>query len=416
MSLLLGTHEIDITPELPIQLAGFAHRQGKAMEVHSPLFLKTYYFEKKDQVFFLFIGDVIWWDDEKVKSWRKKLASTFAISPDSICFHATHNHSGPQTSEAFTSLLGEIDQSFIQSLEEKILESATSAIGNKEPVTITVRKTESDISVYRRVTEGDQVLMKPNRDVYVNKDVTIITFTTAEGDMKGMLIHDTCHPTSTDANVVSSEFTGQCCSILKETYQHTVIGFIQGCCGDIRPAFIKDNEFYRGNLEDMEHLGKRLAEDVLIRLMQNGRVIECDNIQAKITRVPLIFQENHEARVDPPVLEIWKKHVHQHWKDKNEAIFEIQVFQISDELEFVFFNAEMVQHYGEYIKQKWPEALALGYSNGMIGYLATQQQIRQGGYEAKEFIYYFGLPAPFHIKTEETIQNAIEHILEGDDK
>lgn len=74
----------------------------------------------------------------------------------------------------------------------------------------------------------------------------------------------------------------------------------------------------------------------------------------------------------------------------------------------------MVQGYGEYIKSLNPRVLALGYSNGMIGYIPTQIQLMEGGYEAEEFIYYFGLPAPFHIKTEKEIQNAIENILEGE--
>lgn len=410
MSLLLGTYEIDMTPELPISLAGFAHRDGKASEVHSPLFLKTYYFEKEDHAFLLMIGDVIWWDDRFVDIWRRRLADEYSLTPESICFHATHNHSGPQTSDAFTSLLGDPEPIFIESLEEKILKSVKYAIANKEPVTITRGQTTSDIGVYRRLQHENKIRMMPNLSVPINKDVTVITFENAKQEVKAMLIHFSCHPTSTDANIVSAEYTGVCCSRLKETYRYAVIGFLQGCCGDVRPALINGDEFYRGSLREMEAIGNQLAEDILSGI--NNETIICSHLQSQCVKLPLQFQTNYTVNeeIETEVLEIWEQHIEQ----KKEAILEIQLFEISPELRFLFFNGEMVQGYSEYIRNLDPRVLALGYSNGMLGYIPTENQLMEGGYEAEEFIYYFGLPAPFHIKTEKVIQNAIENILEGE--
>ncbi|MEH7386006.1 neutral/alkaline non-lysosomal ceramidase N-terminal domain-containing protein [Bacillus sp. JJ1521] len=409
MSLLLGTHEIEITPNLPISLAGFAHREGKAMEVHSPLFLKTYYLEKENQAFLLMIGDVIWWDDRTVQKWRNRLASEYSLKKESICFHATHNHSGPQTSDAFTSLLGEIEPSFIESLEEKIVKSVRYALNNKEPVTIKRSQTTGDIGVYRRLKDENNIRMMPNPNVPINKDVTMIKFENEKQETKAMLIHFSCHPTSTDANIVSAEYTGVCCSRLKEKYPQAVVGFLQGCCGDVRPALIKGNEFYRGNLRDMEAIGNQLAEDILSGGKEES--IICRHIQGRYVKLPLHFKTDYAVNeeIEHEVLEIWKKHIR-----KNETLLEIQYVEISPELRFIFFNGEMVQGYGEYIRRLDPRVLALGYSNGMIGYIPTQTQALEGGYEAEEFIYYFGLPAPFHIETEKRIQTAIDNILEGE--
>ncbi|MFD1780233.1 neutral/alkaline non-lysosomal ceramidase N-terminal domain-containing protein [Fredinandcohnia salidurans] len=417
MTLLLGTYEIDMTPRLPVQLAGFAHREGKAMEVHSPLFLKTYYFEQNGKPFLLFIGDVIWWDDQLVNTWRKRVADEYSVKVASICFHSTHNHSGPQTSDAFTSLLGVRDQSFIESLEDIILKSVKCAITNKEPVTIVRRKTSSDIGVYRRLQYENKMVMSPNPSVPIDKEVTIITFENRKQDMKAMLIHHACHPTSTDANVVSSEYTGVCCARLKETYQHAVIGFLQGCCGDVRPALIKDHTFFRGSLQDMEAIGNQLAEDIISGInISDAEMIHSDRLEAYSSQVPLPFQEEYTVNeeMEPEVIRIWKQHIEQNWQDKNKTQLEIQYLDISSRLRFIFFNGEMVQHYSQYVKKIDSGVLALGYSNGMIGYIPSQTQLMEGGYEAEEFIYYFGLPAPFHIKTEKIIKNAIDNILEGE--
>jgi len=417
MTLLLGTYEIDMTPQPPVQLAGYAHREGKAMEVHSQLFLKIYYFEQGGRAFLLIIGDVIWWDDQLVDTWRKRVADEYSVKPESICFHATHNHSGPQTSEAFTSLLGVSDQSYKESLEDVIMKSVKCAISNKEPVTIARRKTTSDIGIYRRLKHENKMVMSPNPYVPIDKDVTIITFENIKHDMKAMLIHYACHPTTTDANVVSSEYTGVCCARLKETYQHAVIGFLQGCCGDVRPALIKDHTFFRGSLQDMEALGNQLAEDIISGMnISDVEVIHSDSLQAYSYRVPLPFQKEYSSNeeMEPDVLSIWKQHIEQNWQDKNKTRLEIQFLEISSRLRFIFFNGEMVQHYSQYVKKIDSGVLAIGYSNGMIGYIPSQTQLMEGGYEAEEFIYYFGLPAPFHIETEKIIQNAIDNILEGE--
>ncbi|MGD6831824.1 neutral/alkaline non-lysosomal ceramidase N-terminal domain-containing protein [Sutcliffiella halmapala] len=417
MSLLLGTHQIDITPKLPVQLAGFAHRKGKTKDVHSPLFLKTFYFEIGAKACVILIGDVIWWDTELVQKWRSIIANIYNLDPETICFHATHNHSGPQTSNAFTSLLGDADPHYLDSLESMIIESVRTARDDKEQVTATRRNTSCDIGVNRRTPRSGEIVMQPNPDVFVDHQVSIISFEKENKEVKGMLVHYACHPTSTDANVVSSEYPGQCCSIIQKQYGKAVIGFLQGCCGEVRPALIKDNEFYRGDTSDMEQLGAQLAASVLQALGEQERErLEMTFMEAKVMSVPLSFHEGYPAAIEmeEEVLEIWKKHVKKHWPAGMPIKLEIQVLQLGKQFSLVCFNGEMVQAYGEYVKELYPGSLAIGYSNGMIGYIPTAGQIGEGGYESEGFIYYFGLPAPFQEEIEDTIRKAIKKSLVGD--
>ncbi len=419
MSLLLGTYELEISPRMPIQLAGFAHREGNAVEVHSPLFLKTFYFERNGKEILIFIGDVIWWDTHLVQKWRTRVYSEFHIQPDSICFHATHNHCGPQTSYSFTNLLGVADSSFLDSLEEKIIESVRLAKSNKESVTSTLRQSTCDISVNRRYFDGNKIVMQPNLNAFVDQNLSIITFENEIKELKGMFIHYSCHPTSTDANIISAEFPGFCCSQLQKKFKKAVIGYLQGCCGDVRPALIKDNYFFRGSLSDMERVGNHLAESVILALdHQSGIELEINAFEAKVIHIPLSFQNpysfNKEMEAFPNVLEIWKEHVEKNWKKNRELDLEMQLLQFGNDLSFVCFSGEMVQKYGVFVREVNPNSLALGYCNGMVGYVPSSTQIREGGYESEDFIYYFGLPATFQEEIEETILNAIKNNLVGD--
>ncbi|MCA1321591.1 hypothetical protein LC085_16925 [Bacillus tianshenii] len=417
MPLLLGTHQMDITPTLPVQLAGFAHRKGKAKDVHSPLFLNTFYFEVGAKTTVILIGDVIWWDTELVQKWRRTLSEKFHIDPEGFCFHTTHNHSGPQTSEAFTSLLGDADPDYLDSLEALIIESVGAAKNDKEQVTATRRVTRCEIGVNRRTPMDGVIVMQPNPGAFVDHTVSIISFEKENSEVKGMLIHYACHPTSTDANVVSSEFPGQCCSLIQNQYGNAVIGFLQGCSGEVRPALIKDNEFYRGDTDVMEEVGARLASSVLQALKeQEGERLEMTFLEAKVKSIPLSFQEGYPtaSELEEGVLEIWREHVKKHWPPRRPSKLELQILQFGKMLSFVCFNGEMVQAYGEYVKELCPGSLAMGYSNGMVGYIPTVRQIGEGGYESEGFIYYFGLPAPFQKGIEVSIKNAIKNSLVGD--
>lgn len=419
MSIILGTSQIEITPPLPIPLAGFAHRVGTAKEMHSSLYLKTYFFERDEQVMILLIGDVIWWDGKLVEQWKKKIETEFGIPGTCICFHSTHNHSGPQTSKEFTHFLGLVDEGYMESLEGKILTSIDEASRNKEVVTAKKFHTNCELNVNRRKIEGTRVVMKPNREGSCDSYLTVITFENDIRDVKAMLIHYTCHPTTTDANVVSSEFPGQCCTVLKEQYKGTVIGFLQGCCGDVRPAFIRNDEFYRGSIQDMEKMGKELATHVLRALENGGSELSLQGeFHSEVRKIPLVFKRGYACNTEferlPDVQKAWQLHQEKVWRDVEFVELEVQILQVGHDLLFLGFNGEMVQEYGLEVKRMNWNALPMGYSNGMIGYVPTSIQLREGGYEAEDFIYYFGLPAPFQPIIEEVIKKEIKNMMDGE--
>ena len=51
--------------------------------------------------------------------------------------------------------------------------------------------------------------------------------------------------------------------------------------------------------------------------------------------------------------------------------------------------------------------MCVAYTNGMIGYLSTAQQIEQGGYEPIESALYFALAGTYSPKIEAIIHAAV---------
>lgn len=103
-------------------------------------------------------------------------------------------------------------------------------------------------------------------------------------------------------------------------------------------------------------------------------------------------------------------------KNNNQKGFDLKVqyIKLNEQLSLLCCNAELVQAYGLFIKQLAGNILPLGYSNGMIGYVPTQKQLAEGGYESVESIFYFGLPARLSSDNERNIQQAFKKILGGE--
>ena len=83
-------------------------------------------------------------------------------------------------------------------------------MGDVEKVSIDRRSGTSKLGIYRRKRVDNQIVRAPNRKVTTDNELSIISFKTEENRTKAIWIHYSCHPTTTDANVVSSEYPGVC--------------------------------------------------------------------------------------------------------------------------------------------------------------------------------------------------------------
>ncbi|MED2974375.1 neutral/alkaline non-lysosomal ceramidase N-terminal domain-containing protein [Fictibacillus sp. B-59209] len=425
MSIWLGTSKQDITPFQPVHLAGFAHRKDPFTEIKSKLYVRVFCFfeETNKNPSLLIIADLIWWGSDLVSILEKKIAEQFSIPAESIIFHATHNHSGPQTSRLFTSYLGIYSNSYIDFLEKQLLLAIESAKQNAEEVTVKKAATSSDIGINRRKAVNGEIIMAPNPDGLVDNEVILVRFETHCQKTKALLIHYACHPTTTGNNHVSSEFPGIALEIVEMKIGNGCIaGYLQGCCGDIRPALIKGDAFYRGEEEDVKRLGSRLASTVLDCFNErHWKDVISAKVHTSTTVLSLDFEqllsdEHYEPAAYPKDLLMME------WctiMRERVSVFEagvplkLRLMTFCEDLSFLSMNAEMVTEYGLKLKEKYGgRIIPLPYSNGMIGYVSTAAQLSEGGYEAKDSIYYFALPSPFSRTVENRILEAIDNLIQ----
>ncbi|MEX2461437.1 MAG: neutral/alkaline non-lysosomal ceramidase N-terminal domain-containing protein [Paenibacillaceae bacterium] len=429
-SLKLGTSKVDITPEEPLPLAGFGHRKGHYSGIHHRLYLRIFFFQQLDcegrDVHALLVqADLIWWGTDRIVNLLQTIKERWNVPESRVILHATHTHCGPQTSNALLPSLGAADEHYLGQLETKLFQGIDEAYENLEPVLLEKATGECQIGVNRRKQIKGQLIMAPNFEGPGDPEVQVIRFRHENThELKGILFHYACHPTTTADNWISSEFPGVAMEIIEKETGAKVASFLQGCSGDLRPALIKNGEFYRGDDGDIRRFGKMLADvilDVLEGEMESMQPCCIKGISRDI-RLPLQDIPTQESlytkREEGGIVGEWSTFLLEDSTRLRPNIgFQMNLLHLAKGLSFLSMNGEVVVEYGLFIKQKYGgQVLPLPYSNGMIGYIPTAKQIDEGGYESNESTMYFGLPASFDKKIEGLIHNTIISLMQEEQK
>ena len=376
---------------MSVPLAGFGFRTGVFDRVETPLFARTFCFKRAgERPIVLVSADLIWWGSDRIEGMRRGIRALAGLTDAAVVLHATHSHSGPQTTDSLSPDIGTASRVYIQAFEDAVIRGVDEAAAAVEPVTIERGSGRCVIGIHRRRLVNGSIQMAPNPEGPNDPECTVIRFRRVSGSTKAVLVHFTCHPTTTAENSVSAEFCGAAMTqIESQEKKGMVAAYLQGCCGDIRPALVRDDQFYRGHAGDVRRLGAELADTISTVL--NGPMNVCQPASGSAFDVvtPLAFENGHET-----------------------VPMEMTFVRLAPNLGFLTFNAETVVEYGLFVKRHFRgEILPLGYTNGMIGYVTTERQLIEGGYESREAFRYFAMPGPFHVTTERQVKQSINDLL-----
>lgn len=431
----MGTSIMEISPPQHVPLAGFAHRKGANEGVSRPLFVRASVFvqsqgkgqkedlpDGKQRKALLVQADIIWWGPERLDHLRQRLHRRWFIEPEKMLFHASHTHGGPQTSNQFSDAIGAMDEAYMDFLEQQVEIAVEEAHKNIEPVTMEKGTGECiGIGINRRKLVNGTIEMAPNPEGFNDTEVTVIRFIKDDRRIKSIWFHFTCHPTTTGDNLVTSDYSGAAMEKLDEIFGLGTSCFLQGCCGDIRPALIENDQFIRGHDNDVQKNGIALAASVIEILNKPMIPLIPTALEAWNEMVDLPFQripsteELQPDMTDDEMTEAWKRlMLSGNGKLRPSTQLSLQQLRLAEGLSLLAMDGEMVLEYGLLIKQlSQSQTLPLAYSNGMVGYIPTAKQIDEGGYESIRSGPFFGYPSPFTKDVENIVTGGIRKLLEN---
>lgn len=424
-TLYLAAKSLDISPQEPIRLAGFANRIGVYEKVITPIESQLLLFKQEDCEVLLIGADLLWWSTDFVKAFRPVLAKALGLQEEYILFTASHNHAGPGTGDNFLPLLEESSGAYVAYLKDLILEACKDLRAHYEEVSLFSHKVQVPYSINRRKKVNGKILMEPNPAQAITQEARIMTFSRKKEHDKeptnvlAHILHYPCHATSSAENALHSEYPGVIRQALAKDYPSAVTLFLQGATGDIRPNISENGHFIKKDYSETLRFGQAVADVLLDALKEEGQYIE-PRLHLKHTQITLPLKPKYDKDVlkrtdseDAKWDLVWAKKVSEQ-EPYDNRLLDVSFLELSPTWKGLFFNAELVDAYQVYAKALDPNALVVGYTNGMIGYLCTAKQLEEGGYEPDESTYWFALAGPYDAILEKKIKESIRKQLEAE--
>lgn len=222
--------------------------------------------------------------------------------------------------------------------------------------------------------------MKLDYQVPADHTLTILALCRADGSLKGAMIYYLCHVNISNENVVQPDYPGAALRMLDDAFPDSMSVFLQDCTVDLRPNSVLGQRSVSAGydkvfifVEDFTNAYRDLLS------LKTETIIPRFNVQRQLLELPLegtlpVRELEERAKTAQGVQLEWAQTVLKKNNRPSEQL-ELSRVEYSDRLRLYTFSAEVSQCHAAYAHRVNPYAVYVVYTNGMIGYLSTAQQI-----------------------------------------
>jgi len=250
--LLAGVAKVDITPEMPVYLAGFGpHRLSKG--VHDPLYARILIIKANETIGLVSLDLLGIWPRE-IEEIRE---ATRSFLGGRLIIACTHNHSGPDLIGAWgPSLLrlrllpykSGVNRDYLNFLKERVIEGIKAAYGN-------LRRAELRFSSL--TVEG--IAKNIRSPASLDKELVVMQLRAISGGVIATVINFACHAEvlGSDNRWITADFPGYLYKKVEESLGGITL-FFNGALGGMVTAEVTEHSF-----SEARRIGESLALQVL---------------------------------------------------------------------------------------------------------------------------------------------------------
>ena len=417
----------DITPELPIRLAGYAGRKRPADKVDHPLLVQALALKNSTGERFVFVAlDNCEVSHPFMQPVLQQFAEKYQLGPGGVAVVSSHTHSAPVLEQTLTDMIQPTPEEreriarYSQSLRSKLVEVVGAALSDCQPAVLEQGLGRATFAVNRRLFEGDRVRLSDNPDGPVDWDVPVLRVKGTNGSVRAILFGYACHGTTVrggdDWYVVSGEYMAYARRHLEGLHPGAVAMYLTGMGGDLDPT-------PRGGLIVARRHGLELAGAVVGVLDHPMRPVRgAFKLAYEEAELPLETPPSREQlEKDAQGQDVYVKLRAQSYLKRLDAgqplplmvKLPLAALRLGDDLTFVLLGGEVVGDYSRRIKRvfaadhPWP----IGYAYAVPCYIPTTRLIKEGGYETETSMVYYGLYGPFRTGIEGHLFSRLEALL-----
>lgn len=425
----VGVAKIDITPNMPMRLSGYAARDtAVATEALDRLSAKALAMGSDSQRPSVFITvDLLGLQWHIVSQVVDRLSKKTGIERAQIAIVASHTHGSPETGNLmntlqcrgdyptefhFSETLLDLDQliniaQYNEELINKLEEVALVALSARKPAFVAWGQGTASFGV-NRITAGGPV----------DHALPVLRVTNPDGTLRAILLNYATHGITygPDINKFHGDWMSEAQNQIEAKYPGAIAMVAIGCAGDSHPV-------RQGKAEYVRAYGREIANNVeeLLKLpmtaLTTPPVGNMVWIKLPFAKIPTVSELIDLAKTDATIKGYYARLALDRLQRGDQLPstlnYPIQTWTFDDKMVMINMGDEVVVDYSIVLKNKFgaDRVWINTYANDVSCYIASRRLIKEGGYEADVSMYWYNMPAPFAEEVEEIVVNAVAELI-----
>jgi putative membrane-bound dehydrogenase-like protein len=412
-----GAARVDITPDGPIRLTGYAARTAETAEAEQRIFARALAISAPGELPVVAVAvDNCGVCSPIVEEVAARLRLSEKLPRERLVIVSSHTHSGPMTPGFAANILtNETDAQrerivrYGAQLTDKLEAVCRQALAARRPARLEWNEGRVCFAANRRTPGGP-----------VDHALPVLCVRTLDGKPAAIWANYACHCTTLggEFNKIHGDWAGCAAEEIEQAFPGAVALVTPGCGADANPS-------PRGNLDLARRHGRELAEEVR-GLIANAMLPLTDFPRCQFEKLELPFSAL-------PSREEWLERAKQpgivglHARKQLEILdsgkplpasldYRVHTWAFGGALAMVFLSGEVVVDYALWGKSTFDrERLWItAYANDVPCYIPSRRILQEGGYEAESSLWYYNRPARLDPKVEGLIQDAISRQMPQD--
>jgi hypothetical protein len=352
-----GVASVVITPQRPLQMAGYAGRKEPSEGTEQDLFAKALAIEDAEGSRLVIVTmDLIGVQPRLREAVVAQVAERWQLPANALVMNASHTHCGPAYDR-------DDAKDYFDWLAATLVELVGQALGKLEPASLSYSHARCGFAMNRRTPTDSGYRNHPNPDGPVDHTVPVLRVGAANGTLRAVMFGYACHNTTMGFRKWLGDYAGYAQQYFEQDHPEVTAMFMMGCGAD-------QNPYPRSELNYAQMHGRSLATAVEAALEVGQTTPRHQRplhgpLRSALETVDLAFTES----------------------DRPDVPYPVQVVRFGNELCMIFLGYEVVIDYSLRLKSELtaangPAIWVAGYSNAYSGYIPSKRVLLEGGYEA----------------------------------
>ena len=424
-----GVAQVEITPQQPMWMSGYAARDRPAEGKLHELYAKALAFDDGEgRKAVLVTTDLCGIDRDLSVRACDRIAIHHGLVRAQIALNVSHTHTGPVVGNNLRSMYfldekqSKLVSDYTRELEDKLVQVAGEALRSMQPVRLEYALGKATFAVNRRNNKEEEVpALKQKNQLKgpVVHDLPVMAVRPmGDAGYTALVFGYACHATTLSFYQWSGDWPAFARIDLEKRFPGTSAFFLAGCGAD-------QNPLPRRTVELADRYGKEAAFGVEQALKQLTTVsgplkTAYSEIAIPFAAVPTREQLDKDATSNDKYVANRAKMLLARLEREgrlkpNYPTYPVQVWKFGEDLTLVMLGGEVVVDYALRLKKELPDGKTwvAGYTNDVMAYIPSERVLKEGGYEGGGAMIYYGLQSPWAPGVEELIVKEVRRLVES---